>query len=149
MLDHFLLLVCAQRTGRLSPRTHALDGVGDILRLVDERIAEIGRPIEIIVHLLDDFGKARERLHGRIPRLPVEAGVILLGDSSLVLVKPALCLHNIDGVGGCRKRLRQQRVRIERDGRDELFDFLGGIDRVRQLSGSLSLRGGGSLLDLR
>ena len=101
-----------------------LDHVGDVLGLVHFGVAEVRRPVEIRAHLFDDVRKARQRLDRRIPVLIVDPGIIVVGDGGLVLVKPALRLDDLHRVGARGQELRQQRIRIERDGREQLFQFL-------------------------
>ena len=103
-----------------------LDDVGDVLGLVDFGVAEVRRPVEIRAHHLDDVRKARERLYRRIPILVVDPGIIVVGDEGLVLVKPALRLDDLHRVGAGGQELREQRVGIERDRGEQLFEFSAG-----------------------
>ena len=89
-------------------------------------VAEVRRPVEISAHQLDNVRKARERLHRKIPVLIVDAGMVAFDDQRLVLVRPALRLDDLHGIGAHGQHLREQGVGIERDGRQQLFEFFAG-----------------------
>jgi len=97
------LLVCRLKgPGCFRLGAKRLDDFGDVLGLVHFRVAEVGRPVEVGVHFLDHFGKARERPHRRIPILVVDPRKVVFGYEGLILVQPALHLDDLHGV--CARR---------------------------------------------
>ena len=129
-----------ERPRRFRLGAKRLDDVGDVLGLVDFSVAEIRRPIEIVAHFLHHVGKARERLHRRIPILLVDPGIIVLGDEGLVLLQPALRLDDLHRVGARRQELGEQRVGIERDRGEQLLEFFAREEAVCGLLFGLSRR---------
>src|ERR1700733_14822908 len=117
-----LLIGRLKRPGCFRLGAKVLDDFGDVLRLVHFGVAEVGRPIEIGAHQLDDARKARQRLHRGIPILIVDAGIIVLGDERLVLIKPALRLDDLHGIGARWQHLRQQGVGIKRNWSKQLLE---------------------------
>ena len=76
-----------------------LDDVRDILRLINEGVAKVGRPVEILAHLPDDVGKARQSLHRRVIFGAVDARIIVPRHGFRVAVEPTVNLDDLDRVG--------------------------------------------------
>ena len=147
-----LLLRRLEGTGLVCLRPHPLDRVEDLVLLVEEGIPQILRPVEIVRHALEQVGKARERLHARVPVLALERLVEGLALQTRVLRAPASSLDHLEGIGRRDQDLHGEPVRIERDGRDELLDLrrreLRGLCRRRRPVGRL-LGGAGEACDQR
>lgn len=103
-------LECATLLG-LSP--HPLNGIRDPLRLVDKRIAKIAGPLDVVVHLIDDLRKPRDRFDIVVPWLRIE-----LRDVVRVLDEPRR-LHDFQRISRRRQHRRKQWVWINRDWRDQ------------------------------
>ena len=130
---HFLLRSRLQGAGRLGRGAQLLDDVGHILGLVDEGVSEVARPVEVVVHLLDDVGEANHRLDAGVPVHRIGAGVVALTHRGLIALKPARCLDDLQGVGRRGQQLRQQDIGIKRDRLQEFPQLIlrkGGV-RVR------------------
>ena len=118
---HSLLRRVFQIAGLLRFLAHHLNRVHHILLLVVVSVAQRGRPGNILVHISQHGGKCGERFHAGIPGLLVHGlrqGVALqIG----VGLQPAVRFDDFCGESGCSQNLRDQRIRIQRDGRDELL----------------------------
>src|SRR6267378_8560783 len=111
----------------LRPLAHGLDGVEHRLLLVHVRVAQRRRPGEVLVHACQDGGKLRDRLDARIPGLLIDRLGELLPLQIGVLLHPTVSFHDFGRVGGGGKDLRNQGVRIQRDGRHQLLQLLGSL----------------------
>src|ERR1700751_4700810 len=69
---HLLLLAAVQMASVARLLTKGLHRIGDILRLVDIRLAERRGPREVLVHVFENRGKLRHGLYARIPVLFVD-----------------------------------------------------------------------------
>src|SRR5882724_3284583 len=119
---------------------HDLDGVEHRLLLVHVCVAQRRRPGEVLVHACQHGGKLRDRLDARIPGLLIDRLGELLPLQIGVLLHPTVSFHDFGRVGGGGKDLRNQGVRIQRDGRHQLLQLLGSF-----LDNRLSLHRGGWL----
>src|SRR5579862_503070 len=102
----------------------ALDRVHHVILLGQEGIAELLGPVELVVHHGEHRRKRGQRLYTWIPALLLEGilqGLVLEGG---VLLLPARRFDDFERIGGRHQDLRQQRVGIEGNGRDDLLDFL-------------------------
>jgi hypothetical protein len=62
-----LLGVGLKGAGFLGLGAQRLNGIHQLLRLIDERLAQSYRPLQVRIHLRDEFGKLRHCLHILIP----------------------------------------------------------------------------------
>ena len=144
-----LLVVALEVARRLGLLAQHLHGVHHVLLLGEERVAEIRRPGQLLVHHGEHLGKSRQGLHAGVPILllhgvlefvPLEPGVVL---------DPARRLDDLDGVGRRHQDLGEQRIRVERNRRHQLLKFFGargfviGTRRTRggRLAGGFPLNG--------
>ena len=121
---HRLLGVRLERARVLRLGAQLLDRRRDILRLVHDRVAKVGRPGKILAHLFDEVWKTRHRFDRGIPFLAVDAGKVVFRDKRLIFLKPALRLNDFERIGGRGQHLGEQGVGIERDRREQLAQFL-------------------------
>jgi hypothetical protein len=117
--DHHLLRSGLEIAGLLRFAAQGLDRVHNILLLIQEGLSEGGRPIQVIVHFVNDRREPGHSFNVGIPRLLVELGQIVG-----VLYK-ARCLHDFQRIDRRRQNGRDQRIGIERDGPQQLFQFCG------------------------
>jgi hypothetical protein len=122
--DHRLLFCGLQVALRLRLGAESLDGVHDVLLLRQKRVAQLQSHVELLAHRGQDLGKVHQRLHTWVPTLRLQGLGQGLTFQGLVGLGPTIRLHHLQGIRGRHQNLRHQRVRIERDGRDELLDFL-------------------------
>jgi hypothetical protein len=106
---HNLLLSRFKRAAPLSFGPHPLDCIRYPFRLIDERVSKVARPLNVVVHLVNDIGKLRDRLDIVIPRLRIE-----FCDVVRVFHEPRR-LHNFQRIRRCRQHSRQQGIRKQRD----------------------------------
>jgi hypothetical protein len=62
----------------LRRETVGLDGVHHVFRLVEIGVAELRRPTGVLRQIIQDCGKRRETLEGRVPIHAVRRGCALL-----------------------------------------------------------------------
>ena len=107
------------------------------MRLGQKRITEIFHPGRILAHHRQQGRESDKRFNAGIPRL---AGNCLNGGIPFhggVILGPLHRLHDVVRVGGSHQHLRQQTVRVERDGGNPLVNLRLGV------GGGHRLRGGG------
>jgi hypothetical protein len=117
--DYDALFIIADQVAdgpRLPPQT--LDRIGDVFRLVDECVAQVGGPIHIRGHHLKNVWIVDNSLDGLIPVLFVNRGHISAA------VKPCRRIGNLCRICRRRQHLGQKRVRIERYGGEKIVKFL-------------------------
>jgi hypothetical protein len=95
-----------------------LDGGHYIGLLREERVPQIGRPLNITGHALQDFRSSGQRLYARIPILLCDCLGERLVFDRLVLRHPLLDLDNLERIRRSGQDVRQQLVGIQRDRRD-------------------------------
>ena len=122
------LVARLERPRLLSFEAQALDCLRHFLRLVYDRVAEIARPIEVVVHFFEDGRKAHHGFHRWVPVLRIGARKILLRDGGGVPLEPAMRLHDLERIGGGGKQLREQGVGKQGDRRQQVIEF-----RLREL----------------
>jgi hypothetical protein len=108
----------------LSFRTHALDCVHHIRLLRQESVSQVCHPLNIASHPLHHVWILHESLNTWVPRLlchSVRQGFAL---QILIVVHPLLKLNYFQWIGRSGERLRQERVRIKRDRRDQRIQLL-------------------------
>ena len=69
---HIFLFVAIQMASVTGLLAQGLHRVGDVLRLVDIRIAKLRGPGEVLVHIFESRGKLCDGFHARIPVLLVD-----------------------------------------------------------------------------
>jgi hypothetical protein len=110
---HDLLLSRFQRTTPLSLGPHPLDCIRYPFGLIDERVSQIARPLNIIVHLIYNIGKLSDRLYIVVPWLGIQLRNIVC------VFNESRCLHDLQWIGRRRQYCRQQGIWIKRDWRDQ------------------------------
>ncbi len=105
--DDHLLRSGFEHAGGIRLGAQGLDGVHQLLLLVEERLTQIHRPGELIIHRLDHGGELRQGLHVVIPRLSVH-----LRDVVGVLHEPRR-LHNLQRIHGGRQDDGDQRIGMQ------------------------------------
>jgi hypothetical protein len=93
--------------------------------LSEDGVAELLHPLELVVHHLEDLGKAHQRLDAVVPGLLLQLFVErLILELRIGLGEPR-GLDDLERVRGRHEDLRDQRIRIERDRRHDLLQLLG------------------------
>ena len=120
----------------LRPLTHHLHGVHHVLLLIVVRVAKRGSPRKVLVHISQDRRECRERLDAGVPRLWVYRLTQRVAFHVGIRLQPSIRLDHLLGEGRRRQDLGHQRVRIQRDRRDQLLQLVGSL-----LSVGRNLRG--------
>ena len=123
---HLLLLGRLEVARILRLPAHPLHGVHHVGLLREEGVAEIGRPLDVVGEPLHDVGKRGQALDARVPVLLLDGVHQRLVLEVRVLRQPLLELHDLERIRGRREHLREERIRIESDGRDQRIELLVG-----------------------
>src|SRR5262245_51784112 len=119
-----LLLARLEVAGRLCLRSQPLYRIQHVLLLREKGVAQLRGHIELLVQHLESLWERRERLHTRVPLLLFQRVLQRLVLQVGIRLRPACSLDDLQRIGRCHQHLSYQRVGIERDGRDELFELL-------------------------
>ena len=123
--DDLLLLGRLQVAFGLRLGAQALHGVHHVLLLREERVAELLGPVELLVHHREHLRERDQRLDARVPGLALAARPRGPCPSAFGFAfEPARRFDDLERIGRGHQHLREQRVGIERDRRDELLDLL-------------------------
>ena len=115
--DHLLLggLQVARLVGLAA---HALDRVEQLGLLAEDGVAEIPRPVEVLVHAREHRREAAQRLHGGVPVLFLECLLEGLAGELGVRLDPAIRFDDLERIGrrpsGSASRARPDRARSAR-----------------------------------
>jgi hypothetical protein len=103
---HNLLLSRFKRTAPLSLGPHPLDCIRYPFRLIDEGVAQVAGPLNIVVHLINDIGKLGNRFDIVVPRLRIE-----FCDIIRVFDEPGR-LYDLQRIRRSRQHRRKQRIGV-------------------------------------
>jgi hypothetical protein len=92
----------------LGLRTHTLHSRHHVCLLSEKGIAKRGRPVQILVQHLKHAGKRNHGLNARIPVLPSRRFDQLLALEIAVLLYPALCCNDLQGISRSRQDLSEE-----------------------------------------
>jgi len=108
---HNLLLSRFKRAAPFSLDPHPLDCICDTFRLIDESVPKVARPLNVVVHLIDDLRERGDRFDIVVPWLRIKLCNIVR-----VFHEPRR-LHNLQRIRRRRQHGGEQRIRIKRNGR--------------------------------
>ena len=111
---------------------HALHGRHHLGLLAEERVAEILRPVEVLGHPAQQVGKVSEPGHARIPGLLRESVFQGLALQARIRLAPAIGLNQLERIGCGDQHLRDERIRVERDRRDQRVEIGPGQHPARR-----------------
>jgi len=114
---HNLLLSRFKRAAPFSLGPHPLDGIRYPFRLVDERVTQVARPLNVVVHLIDDLRERGDRFDIVVPWLRIKLCNIVR-----VFHEPRR-LHNLQRIRRRRQHGGEQRIRIKRNGRHQFVQI--------------------------
>ncbi len=138
-----LLLVALQISGGLGLPAQVLHGVHHLRLLREERVAQLLRPGEVLVHPVQHLGEGGQRFDALVPWLVLQRILQRRALQSGILLAPACGLDDLERIRRRHQHLRQQRIRVERDRGQHRVEFLllegrtgrGGL-RARRRGGS-------------
>ena len=126
VLDDFLLRSGLEVAGLLGAIAHDLDGLHYVLRLVVVGVAEVGGPLQVLRHLVEDLGEGGEGFDAGVPAgLRIGAGGDLLRRRATLHVEPLVGGGDLRRIGGSREDHGDEIVRVEGDGGDHLLEAVG------------------------
>jgi hypothetical protein len=142
LFDDSLLRRIDQGARYSRPSAQRLNRVHNVRRLIQKDLSDLGRPLQVLVHPLDDVGIAGQGPNTLVPWLIIDLSWVA------ICGKKACRQDNIGRNRRCRQNYCDERVRIERNRTKQLIElFLRQILR-RRFSGrrrrslSLDLREG-------
>src|SRR5258708_34630659 len=86
-------------------------------------------PRNVLVHVFEGRWKLCEGLDARVPGLFVDFFCQLFTLDIGMTLHPAVRLDDLSRIGGSSENLRNERVRVQGDRRDELLQLLRGLFR--------------------
>jgi len=107
--------------GLLGHGAKFLDRVHHLFGLINESCAEINAPWQIGIHFGDHFREPRDGFDIVVPRLRIQ-----LGNVVRVLHEPC-GLDDFKRISCCGQNDGNERIRMERDRLDELFQLCGAL----------------------
>lgn len=129
---HHLLLGRGDEVAQvISLQAQALDGIHDVLLLAGKGLAELGRPIQVIIHPSQNIGIVRERLDVGVPWLLVN------GIRIAAILDITIRQDNLRGLRGSGQQDGNQRIGIQGDRAGQLVELRG-----REGRGGLIIRHG-------
>jgi hypothetical protein len=108
----------------LSLPTHALHGIHHIRLLCQKRVSQVGRPLNVARHPLNQVWKFYQRLDAWVPRLLCHSVRQRLALQVFVSIHPLLKLDNFKWVSGSGECLSQQWIWIESDRRNQRVQLI-------------------------
>ena len=118
-----LLLGVLERALRDGLGAQRLRGRHHFLLLRQEGVAELLRPVELLAHHRQHLRKHGERLDRRVPGLALQRVFQRLALEARVRLHPPLRGDDFERIRRRHQHLREKRVRIERDGREQLVEL--------------------------
>src|SRR5439155_1572353 len=82
-------------------------------------------PLELAVHRLEDLGETHQSLDAVVPFVFFELFVERVALQAWMVFCESCRLDHLKRICGCHEDLRQERVRILHNGRDDLLQLLG------------------------
>ena len=149
---HFLLRRRLQMSGILRANPQALHGGEHVFWLSEKGIPESLGPVQLVVHRYEHLRKRHQRFDADVPCLILDG--LYRGVALHVRMRfdPPASVHDFQRIRRGHQHLRQQRIRIECDRRDQPLQFLGRILLGRRLGrrgGQRRQRRSGGRSDLR
>jgi hypothetical protein len=92
--------------------------------LCQKRIPQVGCPLDIARHPLHHVRKLYQTLNAWVPRLLCHGVRQRFALQILIVIHPLLKLNYFERISGSSESLRQERIRIQRDRRNERVQLL-------------------------
>lgn len=115
-----------------------MDGSSNVGLIGGDRLSDGRVVVNVLRHHLEHGRKRDQRNKCRVKSLCLSAIGERSAGETLVVYKPVVDVENLLGIGGGRRDLGEERVRIERDGSQQLVELL----RSRRWRGWSCLSGG-------
>jgi hypothetical protein len=115
--NHHLLGRCLESSDGLRLGAQRLDGVHQFQGLVNKGLAEFDGPGQFVAHFLNHRGEPGHGFHIFVPWLFIKCREVV------GIRYKAGGLHNFHGIRRRRQHHREQRVRVERDRRNQLLQI--------------------------
>jgi hypothetical protein len=120
---HLGVFVRGQRPRGIGARAQELDRVHHLRFLVQHRVAEAPRPVEVLIEPGQEIRERHERLDAGIPLTIRDGSDGVLTLEVGILPRPARGFDDFQRIRGGDQDLGQQRIRIQRDRRQHLVEL--------------------------
>jgi hypothetical protein len=87
-----------------------------------EGIAQLGRPVNLSAHQIDNIRKMKQRLHRRAEACLLGSSIQRRPFQRLVLKQPVAPVKNLLLIHRCGQHLHQQRIRIKSDWSQQMIE---------------------------
>ena len=123
MLIDLLLAVAAQVPGGLRALPQGLHRGHGLRLLTEEGVAQVDGPLRALAHPREHVGIRDERFHARLPRLVLRHLHRVVAAHARVAARPVRGLRYLVGVDRGREDLRQERIGIKGDRREQRVEL--------------------------
>ena len=110
-------------TGCICLCTQILDRCEHVLLLREKRITQLLGPADLVAHHFQNLGKRGQRFDAWVPRFFLHGALKRISGHTGIGLDPPLGLNHLERVGGRHQDLRDKRIRVECDWRDQLFEL--------------------------
>ena len=124
-----LLLIALECPHRISLLTEALNRIHNHPLICGERLPNGRKVVDVLRHHVEDLRKIHQRNESRIKALCLGRVGARLAAQAPILVQPAINVEDLLRIGRCCADLRQQRVGVEGDRRQQLVQLIGSGHR--------------------
>ncbi len=124
VLGYHLLGSRPQTSIRPCLRAHPLHRAHHIGLLSEERVPKVGRPADIVGQQVERIRKRDQRLDARVPILLAGGFHARRSLKLAVLAHPLMCLNDLQRIRAGGQHLAEQRVRVQRDRRDQVIQLV-------------------------
>ena len=129
---HGLLVGGFQIAGGLRFLAHDLNGVHYVLLLVVIRITQRRGPGKVLVHISQHGRKRRQSLDAGVPILLIDGLRQRVALQARIVLQEAIGFHDLRWKRRGRQNLGNQRIRVQRNGRNQLLQLVGRLRGVRR-----------------
>ena len=123
LLIDLLLAVAAQVPGGLRALPQGLHRGHGLRLLAEEGVAQVGGPLRALAHPREHVGIRDQRLHARLPRLVLHHLHRVVAAHARVAARPVRGLRYLVGVDRGSEDLREERIGIKRDRREQRVEL--------------------------
>jgi len=120
-----LVLVVFKRASSIGLLPEALHGVHNRSLVCCEGLTYRGIVVDVLRHHVENLRKVDQRNECRIESLSLRRIGERLSAQTRVLMKPIVNIEDLLRIGRRRTDLREQRVRVKSDGREQLIELIG------------------------
>jgi hypothetical protein len=104
---------------------HVLDRLQHVALLSQKGVSKSVCPAHILIQFRQHIRECHQRLNAGVPGLLLRGFHQGLALQGTVILEPLLGFHNLEWIGGGYHHLREQWIRIKRNGSNQIVELLG------------------------